>query len=143
MFPLVAVHVINKDQEHSRTRGGLLNSACLGRLKLLCLPRPATSDGCSQERRTLRVVIQYAFSAKSTAPRLRNAGQSAEVSKCQVGFSTALFWWSLPPPGPLLKECMNAAKHKKSEEGGGISVWMGSPPSPPGPPVSETSCGCS
>lgn len=96
IFPLVAVHGIYNDQERSRTRGWLLNSTSLGCLKLLCLPQPAMSDGCSQECRTLRVIIQYAFSAKCTVPWLRNTGQSAEVLKCQVGFSTALFWCSFP-----------------------------------------------
>lgn len=38
------------------------------------------------------------------------------------------------PPGPLLKECMNTAKHKKNEEGSFFCV-DGQPP----PPVHLTS----
>lgn len=78
----------------------LQNSPSLGRagLKPLCLPPLGMSNGSSQGYHTLRFVIQYVFSAKSTVQRLRNAGQSAEVLKYQVGFSTALFWCSSPPP---------------------------------------------
>lgn len=130
MFPLVAVHVMYNDQEHRRTRGGLLNSAPLGCLKLLCLPQPAMSNGCSQEG---RVVIQYGFSAKCTVPWLRNTGQSAEVSKCQVGFSTALFWCSFP----LALRSRNAwlPPHVRKVRRDGFSVWMGSPPPPPPGPL--------
>lgn len=105
----------------------LLNSTSLGGgLKPLCLPQLGMSNGSSQGYHTLRFVIQYVFSAKYTVQWLRNAGQSAEVLKYQVGFSTALFWCSFPPPS-LRSRNERIAPKERSESS---SIWMGCPHGP-------------
>lgn len=66
------------------------------------LPPLGISGGSGRGCRTLRVVTQYAFSAKRAALQLRNVGRSVEISG---GFLNCLVLVLLPCV-PLLEECV-------------------------------------